>query len=81
MDKDNKKHFIVDCQLFQTDTWHRGMGKYSFELLRALSEGGIEKTRKVTLVFNNNLDKKHESIKKIQLLFTSQKTIFPRHYY
>lgn len=30
------KRLIVDGQLFQTPAWHRGMGKYSVELLRVL---------------------------------------------
>lgn len=31
------KNLIVDGQLFQTPAWHRGMGKYSMELLVSLS--------------------------------------------
>lgn len=31
-----KRKFIVDGQLFQTPAWHRGMGKYSLELLASL---------------------------------------------
>lgn len=30
------RRLIIDGQLFQTPAWHRGMGKYSMELLRAL---------------------------------------------
>lgn len=31
-----KRKFVVDGQLFQTPAWHRGMGKYSLELLAPL---------------------------------------------
>lgn len=31
-------HLIVDAQVFQTAAWHRGMGKYSLELLKALQQ-------------------------------------------
>lgn len=30
------KKLIVDAQVFQTAAWHRGMGKYSLELLKAI---------------------------------------------
>jgi hypothetical protein len=26
--------FMIDVQVFQTDTWNRGMGKYTLSLLR-----------------------------------------------
>ncbi len=33
-----KQKFVIDGQLFQTPAWHRGMGKYSLELLAPLFE-------------------------------------------
>lgn len=38
MAQTDKRILIVDGQVFQTPAWHRGMGKYSFELLRALEK-------------------------------------------
>lgn len=32
-----KRSLVVDAQLFQTPAWHRGMGKYSYELLKSLT--------------------------------------------
>src|SRR5487761_1516307 len=32
------RHLIIDAQIFQTPAWHRGMGKYSLNLLTALCE-------------------------------------------
>lgn len=31
-----KKTLVIDCQVFQTASWHRGMGKYSYALLDAM---------------------------------------------
>jgi glycosyltransferase involved in cell wall biosynthesis len=36
------RKLIVDGQLFQTPAWHRGMGKYSLELLVGLAEFGTK---------------------------------------
>lgn len=30
---DGSHRLVIDCQVFQTATWHRGIGKYSLELL------------------------------------------------
>ena len=50
------KHLIIDCQLLQTKTWHRGMGKYSAKLLEALLSGiDNNEYTKVTLLFNQHL--------------------------
>lgn len=38
-----KRKLIVDGQLFQTPAWHRGMGKYSLELLIALMAVGADR--------------------------------------
>ena len=43
---------ILDAQLFQSYTFHRGMGKYSLSLLEQLAERLTEYTHKI-LVFNN----------------------------
>ncbi|AKM80571.1 MAG: group 1 glycosyl transferase [Candidatus Saccharibacteria bacterium GW2011_GWC2_44_17] len=31
-----QKRLIIDAQVFQTPAWHRGMGKYSLELIRSM---------------------------------------------
>jgi glycosyltransferase involved in cell wall biosynthesis len=33
-----RRSLIIDGQVFQTPAWHRGMGKYSLELVNALNE-------------------------------------------
>jgi len=43
---------ILDAQLFQSYTFHRGMGKYSLSLIEQLAERLTEYTHKI-LVFNN----------------------------
>lgn len=42
---------VIDCQLFQGMTWHRGMGKYSLELLAHISQ--VSKGE-MHLIFNSN---------------------------
>jgi glycosyltransferase involved in cell wall biosynthesis len=48
------RRLIVDGQLFQTNAWFRGMGKYALQLLRQLSEQSGE-DMKITLLFNDAL--------------------------
>lgn len=48
--------FVIDGQVFQTDAWHRGMGKYSLALLSALKNSGLfDKHGTLVVVFNKNL--------------------------
>jgi len=56
--------FIVDIQVFQTDTWHRGMGKYSLAILKALQAGGHFKKYSLEFIINSNLtlDKDREAL-------------------
>ncbi len=51
------KKIIIDGQLFQTAAWHRGMGKYSLELLIALS-GLVSKSKeiKLELILTNKIE-------------------------
>lgn len=53
MSKNNP--IIIDCQIFQTFSWDRGMGKYSLELIRALSSTEEFLSRPVVLLFNKLL--------------------------
>ncbi|MES2971807.1 MAG: glycosyltransferase [Patescibacteria group bacterium] len=56
MAKSSEHVLIIDCQLFQTDAWHRGMGKYSLSFLTAVFRNQkIEKYQRVVFVFNKNL--------------------------
>lgn len=51
-----KDILLIDGQLFQTNTWNRGMGKYTLELLKHLSESGYFKTfSRVEVIFNSNV--------------------------
>ena len=45
----------IDCQVFQSQTWHHGMGQYSLALLRALASAGPDSYGRVHLVFNRLL--------------------------
>ncbi len=76
MVKEENKILFIDCQVFQTDTWHRGMGKYSYELLKELVAQGLAKKRAVHLVFNSDLDTNHESIEKLKKLFGTPEVTF-----
>lgn len=49
-----KKNLIIDCQLLQTGAWHRGMGKYTLQLLGELSEHAV-KEYDLHLVFNASI--------------------------
>lgn len=52
-----KKCLLIDGQLFQTSTWHRGMGKYSFELISVLSDGNFyDEFDHVEMILNQKLD-------------------------
>lgn len=67
----NKPIFIIDCQLFQTGTYYRGMGRYSYKLLHYLFEKHklFFDTYDVVFLFNKNLPlekKRMENIKKIK---------------
>ncbi len=42
----------IDCQLFQTDAWHRGMGKYSLQLLASIVPNIVKSGVGITLVFS-----------------------------
>lgn len=62
MAKKNRRIF-VDCQVFQHNTWNRGMGRYTLRLLEALDKESVD----LTLILNKNitLDKTRlEAIKK-----------------
>lgn len=69
-----KRTLFIDCQVFQTPAWHRGMGKYSLELLRSLSTtNGFFEDRDVVLLFNQSLDLNDEVVEKVKLAIPGAK--------
>lgn len=57
----SKQPISIDCQIFQTFSWNRGMGKYSLELLKSLQKEGYFKSRLVEFVFTSKLPKNEEA--------------------
>ena len=49
------KLLFIDCQVFQTPAWNRGMGKYSINLLRGIFNQEITDYGATMLIFNKNL--------------------------
>lgn len=62
------KAIIFDGQVFQTQAWDRGMGKYSLNLLAALFKDNEFKKRDVRLVFSKGLPLLSEARKSIKEL-------------
>lgn len=65
----NKTLTVIDCQVFQTLAWHRGMGKYSFELLRAVANGGLGSDADLVLIFSKNLKTPAEATAALKQFF------------
>src|SRR4030066_1105116 len=60
------KAFFV-CQIFQTEAYNRGMGKYSLSLLTELFKSKQYKGKHQTVfIFNKNLPLLKDRLKKIQ---------------
>lgn len=56
----------VDCQLFQTPVWTRGMGRYTVSLLKALCT--MDESVHYTFVFSSNLPQEPEVLEAVQAL-------------
>jgi len=56
------RKLIVDGQLFQTAAWHRGMGKYSVELLTALDTVQSGTWDAVDIILSKNIDTEDEVV-------------------
>ncbi len=54
-----KQCIVVDGQILQTNAWHRGMGKYTLQLLTELSQQFSEELD-IHIVFNTNIDCEEE---------------------
>lgn len=63
---------IIDGQVFQTPAWHRGMGKYSFNLLDALFKSKQRKNySKIIILLNENLSLEDDCEKKLKKIATN----------
>lgn len=51
-----KDIIIFDGQVFQTDAWHRGMGKYSLSLLQSMINDAAMTGTETYIVINSNLN-------------------------
>lgn len=72
MIKNARDVLIIDCQVFQTAAWHRGMGKYSLNLLNAMFSNGNEKNYKqVVFMLNKNLELEPEAVVALESVYRS----------
>lgn len=56
------RKLVIDGQIFQTPAWHRGMGKYSLELLASIASQGKTKTwTSIELILSKNLTQQPKS--------------------
>jgi glycosyltransferase involved in cell wall biosynthesis len=61
------RRLIIDAQLFQTPAWHRGMGKYSLELIASLLAAGNKKGwDSIEILLSSNASQNAEMIETIQ---------------
>lgn len=67
--KKSKDVLVIDGQVFQTPAWHRGMGKYSLNLIQSLLiSPKVKMYDRVVIILNSNLhmEKKHrEELEKL----------------
>lgn len=63
------RNLIIDGQVFQTPAWHRGMGKYSLELVSAVDKlnSEIHVWRKVVLILSNKFSTEDSFIEKLSI--------------
>lgn len=62
-----QKALVIDGQLLQTSAWYRGMGKYTIQFLRQLSEQG-HPTLRLILIFNKSLPVSEERQKVLSVM-------------
>jgi glycosyltransferase involved in cell wall biosynthesis len=68
----NKKRLFVDCQVFQYQTWNRGMGRYTLKLIEALDKEDLD----LTLILNKNIHIDDDRIKAINKACPRAKKLF-----
>lgn len=59
-------NIVIDGQILQTDAWHRGMGKYTLQLLQSASKDSQDGKIKISILFNTNIeceDARYETVK------------------
>lgn len=62
-----KRHLVIDGQIFQTLAWHRGMGKYSLELLKAtLGLGEAKGWQSMEIILSNHLPEESSMLRELQ---------------
>jgi hypothetical protein len=60
------RRLIIDCQIFQTPAWHRGMGKYSLELLKALAKSKeLRGWSHIDVVLSKNLKTNKDAMREL----------------
>ena len=73
-----KQVLMIDAQVFHTVAWHRGMGKYSTELISAMAK--LNKTKKqwdsIEIVLSSRLPLEEEVIKVINQKIKSPKIVY-----
>ncbi|HET9174018.1 MAG TPA: glycosyltransferase [Candidatus Saccharimonadales bacterium] len=63
-----KRMLFVDAQVFQTDAWERGIGKYSYNFLKSLVEQDVFFYDRICLIFNTKKElssKRRESLESL----------------
>ena len=65
----DKKVLLIDAQVFQTMAWHRGMGKYSYELLKISATKLKKKYSRVELILNDKTKLEDDALEALSKLF------------
>jgi glycosyltransferase involved in cell wall biosynthesis len=68
------KTMIIDCQVFQTDALHRGMGKYSMSLLKELPQPVLPH-QEVVLLFNKNIAIEPEVLNELSVIYPNAQEV------
>lgn len=69
----NSRTLLIDCQIFQTAAWVRGMGKYSLDLLSELAASDRIKNKEVVLIFSKLIQTDESALEAVQKAFPSAK--------
>lgn len=69
-----RMNLIIDGQIMQTDAWHRGMGKYTIQVLTELSRY-ISDNLQFTLLFNTNIRTDSQRFETIKYLCPNIKQV------
>lgn len=61
-----RRLLLVDGQVFQSPAWHRGMGKYSFELLKSISKLGDSAELDMRIILSSKLTSETGMLKELK---------------